>query len=151
MKKKRGEEGGGKGEGGQNREEQRVRTIFITLMGEILRHEILSECVFLTWVRPCQRPQCLSPMGVAKPPLGKPQGEGKACSGVQTLTVRAMQKIPLSLPPSRCSQSAPSRLTKPAPRSAVYQPLLLVYLYLITLPPCSAELSNPISLFSWIE
>lgn len=40
--------------------------------------EALSEYVLWTWTQPCQRPQHLRPMAMAKPFLGGSESNGKA-------------------------------------------------------------------------
>lgn len=46
-------------------------------------YEVLSECVLLTWAWPCQRPQCLRPMGTGKAPLVWVVDIDSVCGGAE--------------------------------------------------------------------
>lgn len=46
-------------------------------------YEVLSECVLLTWAWPCQRPQCLRPLGTGKAPLVCVVDIDSVCEGAE--------------------------------------------------------------------
>lgn len=68
-------------------------------------YEVLSECVLLTWAWPCQRPQCLRPLGTGKAPLVWVVDIDSVCGGAE---VGGSSILCTFLLPNDCSLRFPS-------------------------------------------
>ena len=116
------------------------------------RNQVKSQmnvyCLTLAW--PCQRSQCPKPMGVAKASCDKAQRDSKPLLCSEWEYWVCAENVSGSFLPSWRLLSGRDfsyqRLAKSAFLfSCIYQPCCFVYLYAITLPPCSLSKINAVS------